>query len=244
MEKFFDSESWQKFLSGKQDTHIWGEDFSGCVFEDCVFDSTVRFEQCKFRNARFKGVMFDGNTIKSCTFVGAIFTDSCMMKNVDAENVYFSSVNLNNTKFVGGKYYRCDFFSANSKEAVFSGSEHFGECELHEGFGTASSSMKFRGFQPGQVFIRSESGNNFANKIPIQRQFLRNKGLDADFLSKTPGVLRFVEDCPSFTFIASLTDGKDFLLSDSGKEYYIPFSADHKALKEFLEYYNPVITHE
>ncbi len=239
MEKFFDSKSWQKFLSGKQDTHIWGEDFSGCVFEDCVFDSTVRFEQCKFRNARFKGVVFDGNTIKDCTFAQSVFTDSCLMKNVDAENVFFSSVDLGNTKFDGGKYYRCDFFSAKSEKVVFSGSEVFYECELRKGFGKAISSMKLRGFQPGQVFTRNQKGITLAQAIPRNRHFLQNKGLQADFIDKAPGIMRFVETCSTFTLIAP-QEGKDFLLSDSGKEFYIPFSNDHKALKEFLEYYSPV----
>lgn len=239
MTKVFNAETWQKFLADYKDTHICGEDFSGCVFEDCVFDSTVRFEQCKFRDARFKGVVFDGNTIKACTFLYAVFTDSCLIKNVDAENVFFSSVDLGNTKFDGGKYYRCDFFSAKSEKVVFSGSEVFYECELRKGFGKAISSMKLKGFQPGQVFTRNQKGITLAQAIPRNRHFLQNKGLQADFIVKAPGVMRFVETCSTFTFIA-LQEGKDFLLSDSGKEFYIHFSNDHKALKEFLEYYSPV----
>lgn len=177
MEKFFDSKSWQKFLSGKQDTHIWGEDFWDYTFDGCVFDSSVRFEQCKFRNARFKGV-------------------------------------------------------------VFSGSEVFYECELRKGFGKAISSMKLRGFQPGQVFTRNQKGITLAQAIPRNRHFLQNKGLQADFINKAPGVFGLLETCSVFTFIAS-QEGRDFLLSDSGKEFCIPFSADHISLKEFLEYYSP-----
>jgi len=247
MKKFFDSESWQKFLSEREDTHVWGEDFTDCTFDGCVFDSSVRFEQCKFRNARFKGVVFDGNTIKNCTFAQSVFTDSCMMKNLDAETVFFSSADLGNTKVIGGKFNRCDFFSTKSEKVVGAGDIVFSECELREGrlpFGRTASSMLHKGFNPGQVFLRSENGNLLAKKIPVQRQFLQNKGYDANFLAKTPGILGLVEDCSSFTFIASLADGKDFLLSDSGKEYYIPFSSDHKALKGFLEYYNPVALHK
>lgn len=243
MTEVFNAETWQKFLADYEDTHIWHEDFSGCVFEDCIFDSTVRFERCKFRGAQFRGVVFDGNTIKDCTFAQSVFVD-CVMKNVTAETVMFSVADLGNTKVFGGNFSHCDFFSTKSEKVVGAGEIVFSKCELRDGkipFGLAFSGLRKKGFQPGQVFVRSADGNLLAGKIPTQRQFLQSKSLQTDFLHDVPGVLGLVETCSTFVFISSLEEQKeDFLLGDSGKEYYIPFAINLSGVDDFLKYYEPI----